>query len=148
MTSRFNRTTLIAAAVALAVIPAGYAQAEFPEKEITMIVNAGAGGSTSAGARILAKAMEKSLGKPVIVISKPGGGGTKGALQVTKAKADGYTIGYTFSHNIGFAPQYKRKVPLYTASSFDYVGSITDPRNSIVSQPAGAGRIWRRWSRS
>jgi tripartite-type tricarboxylate transporter receptor subunit TctC len=135
----FNQTALIAVATALAAFTTGNAQAEYPEKEITMIVNAGAGGSTSAGARILAKAMEKSLGKPVIVVSKPGGGGTKGALLVKKAAADGYTIGYTFSHNIGFAPQYKRKKALYTASSFDYLGSITDPRNSLVTL---AGRGW------
>jgi tripartite-type tricarboxylate transporter receptor subunit TctC len=37
-----------------AMLAAGPAIAEYPEREITMIVNAGAGGSTSAGARILA----------------------------------------------------------------------------------------------
>ncbi len=134
-----KRTALVAAATALAAFTTGNAQAEYPEKEITMIVNAGAGGSTTAGARILAKAMEASLGKPVVVVSKPGGAGTKGALLVQKAAPDGYTIGYTFSHNIGFAPQYKRKKPLYTAKSFDYLGSISDPRNSLVTL---AGKGW------
>lgn len=135
----FNRSVVFGVTAAVSGILAGFAQAEFPEKEITMIVNAGAGGSTSAGARILAQAMEKSLGKPIVVVSKPGGGGTKGALMVMKAKPDGYTIGYTFSHNLTFAPQYKREKPLYTADAFDYLGSITDPRLSIVSL---AGRGW------
>ncbi len=131
---------MAAAGLAATAMLVNTAQAEFPEKEIIMIVNAGAGGSTSAGARILAKAMESTLGRPVVVISKPGGGGTKGALQVRKAKADGYTIGYTFSHNLSFAPQYKRDKPLYTVKSFDYVGSISDPRLSLVTL---SGRGWK-----
>ena len=56
--------------------------ADYPEKPVTMIVNAGAGGSTSGGARILAKAMESTLGQPIVVVSKPGGSGTKGAVLV------------------------------------------------------------------
>jgi tripartite-type tricarboxylate transporter receptor subunit TctC len=75
MNKLFDNRLLLGSAVALLALPAATAQAEYPEKEITMIVNAGAGGSTSGGARILAKAMEKSLGQPVVVVSKPGGSG-------------------------------------------------------------------------
>lgn len=113
--------------------------ADYPSKPVTMIVNAGAGGSTSGGARILAKAMEATLGQPIIVVSKPGGSGTKGAVLVRKAKPDGYTIGFSYSHNLAFSGQYKRKKKLFTIDSFDYIGSITDPRISIVSL---AGRGW------
>jgi tripartite-type tricarboxylate transporter receptor subunit TctC len=127
------------ALAATAMLAAGPAIAEYPEKEITMIVNAGAGGSTSAGARILAQAMEKTLGQPIVVVSKPGGGGTKGALLVRKAKPDGYTIGYTYTHNLAFGPRYKRKKLLFKLDQFDFLGSITDPRISIVSL---AGRGW------
>lgn len=136
---QFINRTVIAIAVAMAG-SVGTAQAQFPEKEITMIVNAGAGGSTSAGARILAKAMESTLGKPVIVVSKPGGAGSKGGLIVKNAAPDGYTIGYTFSHNIGFSGQYKRDEPLYTDKSFDFIGSITDPRQSLVTL---SGKGWK-----
>jgi len=113
--------------------------ADYPEKPVTMIVNAGAGGSTSGGARILAKAMEATLGQPVVVVSKPGGSGTKGAVLIMKAKPDGYTIGFSYSYNLAFSGQYKRKKKLFTVDLFDYIGSITDPRISIVSL---AGRGW------
>ncbi len=139
MNKLLDHCALYGAALALLALPAATAQAEYPEKEITMIVNAGAGGSTSGGARILAKAMEKSLGQPVVVVSKPGGSGTKGAVLVMKAKPDGYTIGYSYSHNLAFSGQYKRKKKLFTVESFGYLGSITDPRLSIVSL---AGRGW------
>lgn len=138
MTFKFHH--IAAAAAGIAALGIGTAQAEYPEKPITMLVNAGAGGSTSGGARILAKAMEKTLGQPVVVVSKPGGSGTKGAILVMKAKPDGYTIGYSFSHNLAFSGQYKRKKKLFTVTSFDYIGSITDPRLSVVSL---AGRGWK-----
>lgn len=56
-----------------------------------------------------------------------------------KAKPDGYTIGFSYSHNLAFSGQYKRKKKLFTVSSFQFIGSITDPRLSIVSM---AGRGW------
>lgn len=138
---RPNSKRLVYASVAaLAPFIVGSAlAADYPDKPVTMIVNAGAGGSTSGGARILAKAMEATLGQPIVVVSKPGGSGTKGAVLVMKAKPDGYTIGFSYSHNLAFSGQYKRKKKLFTVGSFDYIGSITDPRISIVSM---AGRGW------
>jgi len=115
------------------------ARAEYPEKPIVVTVNVGPGGSTGAAARILAKAMEKTLGQPLVIVHKPGGGGTKGALLVMKENPDGYNIGYSFSQNLTFAPQYKRKTPLFTVGNFDFLGSVADPRMSLVSL---SGRGW------
>ena len=128
-----KRLVLASVAVVVPAVMSSTIAAGYPEKPITMIVNAGAGGSTSGGARILAKAMEPTLGQPVVVVSKPGGSGTKGAVLIMKAKPDGYTIGFSYSHNLAFSGQYKRKKKLFTINSFDYIGSITDPRISIVS---------------
>ena len=129
MIRNINSLTMLAAAAAVAATAFGPGVAQaYPDKPVTMIVNAGAGGSTSGGARILAKAMEKALGQPIVVVSKPGGSGTKGAVLVMKAKPDGYTIGFSYSHNLAFSGQYKRKKKLFTVSSFQFIGSITDPR--------------------
>lgn len=69
--------------------------ANFPQKEITIIVSWNAGGGSDLIARQLAHLMEKELGKSVIVINKPGGGGTVGFAEIAKAKPDGYTLGIT-----------------------------------------------------
>ena len=111
----------------------------YPDKPITVYVGAGAGGSTDAGARIVAKAMEKILGKPMIVVNKTGGGGSKALVLLKKAKPDGYTVAYGFAHHVAFQPNYRRKVPPYQAGDFKYVGSITVPHQSIVSL---ANRGW------
>lgn len=70
------------------------ANAEFPEKDITLIVAYGAGGGTDVTARLLAADLEKTLGQPVTVENITGGGGWNGWGAIAAAKPDGYTIGY------------------------------------------------------
>lgn len=79
------------AAVMLAAAPA---QAEYPERNITLIVPYGAGGGTDITARMLAKDLEAALGKPVTVENRAGGGGWVGWGALAQAKPDGYIIGY------------------------------------------------------
>ncbi|MGD9924907.1 MAG: tripartite tricarboxylate transporter substrate binding protein [Pseudorhodoplanes sp.] len=85
----------IAAALALLVFAvASPATAQYPERNITLIVPYGAGGGTDITARMLAKDLEAVLGKPVTVENRAGGGGWVGWGALAKAAPDGYTIGY------------------------------------------------------
>ena len=67
--------------------------ADYPTQPVTMIVPWAPGGATDVTLRVLAETTNKYLGQPVIVVNKPGGGGTVGpAAMVATAKPDGYTI--------------------------------------------------------
>jgi tripartite-type tricarboxylate transporter receptor subunit TctC len=66
--------------------------AEFPTKEVQIIIPYSAGGATDLIFRALAATTEKYLGKAVIVVNRPGGGGTVGVTEVSQAKPDGYTL--------------------------------------------------------
>ena len=70
------------------------AQAQYPERNITLIVPYAAGGGTDVTARMLARDLEAALGKPVTVENRAGGGGWVGWGALALAKPDGYTIGY------------------------------------------------------
>jgi tripartite-type tricarboxylate transporter receptor subunit TctC len=86
---------LTPAAAALAMLGgAGAAQAEYPERNVTLIVPYGAGGGTDITARLLGKDLEAVLGKPVTVENRAGGGGWVGWGALAAARPDGYTIGY------------------------------------------------------
>jgi tripartite-type tricarboxylate transporter receptor subunit TctC len=130
---------VVAAMVGAVAAAPGIAQAEFPEKEITIVVGTAAGGAADAGARMVGREFEKILGKPVVVVNKVGGAGTKALVLLRSEKPDGHSLVYAFSHHITFGGQYKRKTPLFTSTDFDYIGSITEPRQSLVSL---AGRGW------
>ena len=81
------------AAMSLAAL-AGPVHAQYPERNITLIVPYGAGGGTDVTARMLARDLEAELGKPVTVENRAGGGGWVGWGALAQANPDGYTIGY------------------------------------------------------
>ena len=84
----------LAAAATAALIFSAPAQAQYPERNITLIVPYGAGGGTDITARMLARDLEAALGKPVTVENRAGGGGWVGWGALAQAKPDGYTVGY------------------------------------------------------
>ena len=69
-----------------------FAWAAWPERPITIVVPAAAGGTTDIAARVLAEKMGKDLGTAIVVENKGGGGGSIGTAQVARAKPDGYTL--------------------------------------------------------
>ena len=75
------------------ILAAGFANAEYPTRPITMIVPWGAGGGTDAVARLLASLLERDLGHPVNVVNRTGGSGVVGHQAIASAAPDGYTIG-------------------------------------------------------
>src|SRR4051794_12248379 len=84
------RMALFAAAAA-----AGWsapAQADYPDKQITMVVCFPAGGGTDIAARLVNIQLGEALGKPVIVENRGGAGGNIAIQAVKRLPADGYTI--------------------------------------------------------
>ena len=90
--TRTALASVLALGVAAAVMPDPAAADGFPSKPVTLVVPYQAGGSTETMARVYAAALEKELGQPVLVTTKPGAGGALGATFVSKAAPDGYTI--------------------------------------------------------
>lgn len=82
------------AAGAFGLLVSGPAVAEFPEKPIKVIVPFGQGGSSSAAARAMQKAIADNdlLPQPTVITYVPGAAGTIGARQVKDAEPDGHTI--------------------------------------------------------
>src|SRR5450631_1018533 len=89
-----NRRELLQAAAMLplaqtALSNAAFAQAPWPTRNINMIVPFPAGGQADLAARPVALALEKTLGKPVIVDNRAGGaGGSIGNAAAARADAD------------------------------------------------------------
>ena len=92
MTTIFTRRALLAITAAVTLAQAAPAQAEYPERSITLIIPFAAGGSTDLVGRVVAERMSQDLGQQVIVQNVGGAGGSLGATQAAEAEPDGYTI--------------------------------------------------------
>ena len=119
---------------AAALMIAGQAKAEWPEKAIEFIIPFGAGGGADIEGRLIAKAMSKELGQPVVPINKPGGGGAITYTYVKNSKADGYTVAWNSTSvltttNIGNVP--------FDYTALDHIGQVAQqPVPFVVSAKA------------
>ncbi len=161
-----RRMLSVAAGLAMAgaALFASAAQAEYPERPITVIVPWGAGGGTDATGRMIAKIMQDELGVPVNVVNRTGGSGVVGHQAIATAKPDGYTIGIVtveiaMMHWVGLTDlDYKAYTPiaLYNAdpagvsviadSKFTDVKQILDVAKAepgkLKGSGTGQGGIW------
>src|SRR5205807_1839579 len=104
----FGRRRIVAAclgALAALLLPRdGHAQT-YPDRTISYIVPSSPGSSPDIVGRIIAEALGKILGQPVVVLNRAGAGGTIAAAAAAKAAPDGYTIlqantNHSFSHTL------------------------------------------------
>ncbi|CCH07306.1 Bug family tripartite tricarboxylate transporter substrate binding protein [Achromobacter xylosoxidans] len=131
-----SRSTLCAAALCL-VLGSPAAQAEFPERAITMVVPTAAGGGNDTLARVIGQKMGELLGQTVIVVNKPGAQGAIAADYVARQPADGYTLmlGYIGTHGINPALQ---KLNYDPVRDFTAIGMVADsPTLMVVSSSIG-----------
>src|SRR4051812_11122356 len=70
---------------------ASWAQS-YPSHPIKIIVPYGVGGSADVYARFLGAKLQGSLGQPIVIENRPGGGAVVGTDAVAKADPDGYTL--------------------------------------------------------
>jgi len=72
-------------------VPAAAAD-EFPDRPITIVMGALAGGITDVITRLYAPVVSRELGRPVLIDNKPNEAGTVATITVKNAPADGYTL--------------------------------------------------------
>src|SRR5882724_13262293 len=70
----------------------GSARAEYPDRQITMVVCFPAGGGTDIAARLVNIPLGEALGKPVVIENRGGAGGNIAIAAVKRLPADGYTL--------------------------------------------------------
>jgi tripartite-type tricarboxylate transporter receptor subunit TctC len=137
----------IAIAVILGPVSA-HAQADFPNRTITLVVTQAAGGGMDTAARYLAKKLTEVLGQSVIVENKPGGAENVAIGYVAKANPDGYTV-LVCSNSVTINPSlYKnlqydarkdlRPVGRVGASPLVVVGQTSEPYGTVAEMAAYA----------
>lgn len=133
-----NRRTVLAACASALAVPllAHRATAQaWPTRNLSLIVPFTPGGSTDILARLLGQKLQESLGRSVIVESRPGAGGSIGSDQVAKATPDGHTLLMGHIGTLAVNPGIYPKLPYDPVRSFAPVSLIARVHNVLVVTP-------------
>ncbi len=108
-----------AALAAATLLASGMAAAQtaFPSRPLKIIVPVTTGGPSDLVARLLARELEVSMGKPVIIENRAGASQTVGANAVAKAEPDGYTL-LQAAANMAINPFLMSDLPYDTVKDF------------------------------
>ena len=133
--------TLAAAALG-ALVLAGPARAEFPERNIENIYP-WAPGATMAASQVIADAMGQELGVNISVVSTPGAGGVKAFETAMSRPADGYTIFDGYVAPLVLQPMqgnadwtYTDFTPLWSATSNAFAIAVRADDERFADLPA------------
>lgn len=124
---RMALAALLAAPALRYAPPAGAQPAWAPDRPIRFFQGFAPGGTTDILARLLAPLLAESLGQPVVVENRVGGGGTIAADALAKARPDGHSM---MLLNNGFAAA----AALFERLPYDPIADIV-PATVVATMP-------------
>lgn len=116
------------------------AQADFPNKPITIVVPYSPGGVSDAIGRGVAQKLSQDLKTQVVVDNKAGGNTLIGATYVAKSNPDGYTLLLTAEATLTLNPLIYAKLPYDVDKNFAPIIAIAQvPQSLVISSKLGIG---------
>ncbi len=120
----------LAGAIALSSM-SGAVLADYPERDIRVIVPWGAGGGTDGIVRKLTSIAEESLDVSMYVENIEGGVSATGIGQVMSSRPDGYTIGALTYDSVVTVP-WQGMLPSYRMDRLKLIARVTSEPDAIV----------------
>ncbi|RLC56201.1 MAG: tripartite tricarboxylate transporter substrate binding protein, partial [Chloroflexi bacterium] len=118
-------------ALAILLTPLTALAGSYPEKSITIVCPYSAGGGGDTSTRMIAKLAGDIMGVKINVENKTGGGATIGIGVVSKAKPDGYTIGFVSTSPITIRT-HMMKAPYHPLKDLSYIGQFVASSQPLV----------------
>jgi tripartite-type tricarboxylate transporter receptor subunit TctC len=136
MVRRIRRVFGLVGGFILALGVTAWAQSDYPNRPITIIVAVAPGSQADVFARLIADQLQQRLGKPVVVENRPGGGQVTGTGAAAKAAPDGYTLMHGNLSGLIISPQLRDPIPYNTPRDFAGVALTLSGPSVLVVDPA------------
>ncbi|MBD3307196.1 tripartite tricarboxylate transporter substrate binding protein [candidate division KSB3 bacterium] len=126
-----HKVTLMLMVAVICVSLVSAASAEYPEKDIKFIINAGAGGGTDTICRKIISIAEKSLDVAIFPVNVPGAASAAGPFEVMKSRPDGYTVG-NINYDSVITAIWKELIPGYELEKLNIFALITKEPDALI----------------
>ena len=124
-----------AAALLLAAFAsAAHAQANYPDRPITLVVPYAAGGPVDTVARIIAARMSELLGQQMVIENVGGAGGLTGTARAAKAAPDGYTVLLSGAAVLAQIPNFQKRQAYDPINDFEHVALFSDSARVLIAR--------------
>ena len=123
-------------ALSLLLLSTGaFAQTNYPETTVRILVGFPAGTAPDVAARAIADKLPASLGKPVVVENISGANGNIACDRVAKSPPDGYTLVMCGNGSLIFGPSLYDKLPYDPVKDFAPITQVFVAANLLVVHP-------------
>jgi tripartite-type tricarboxylate transporter receptor subunit TctC len=128
---------LLAAPLAVFVLasPCAAQPENYPNRPVRLIVPFAPGGPTDTVARVMGEQLQRQWKQPVVIDYKPGAGTVVGTQLVTRAPADGYTLGMAISA-LMINPALRSDLPYDTVREVAAVSLIGQAHFGLFAHPS------------
>ncbi len=113
-----------------------FAQSDYPNKPVRLVVSFAAGGISDVLARALAIPLARQLGQQVVVENKPGAGTTIAGDYIARQAPDGYTIWLQDITTHAINAALYSKLPYDSLKDFTYVAMVASTPLMLVVHPS------------
>jgi tripartite-type tricarboxylate transporter receptor subunit TctC len=125
----------ILATLAVLAVAAAPARAEYPERNITVIVPFPAGGASDATARVVTAKLAERVNQTIVVDNRAGANGALGAVALKQARPDGYTILVGSIGVFAINPALFKDLKYNPEKDFDLLTVAVRTPNVLVANP-------------
>jgi tripartite-type tricarboxylate transporter receptor subunit TctC len=113
-----------------------FAQADYPNKPVRLVVGFAAGGISDVLARAIAIPVSKQLGQQVVVENKPGAGTTIAGDYIAKSAPDGYSLWLQDITSHAINANLYSKLPYDSMKDFSFVAMVASTPLMLVVHPS------------
>jgi tripartite-type tricarboxylate transporter receptor subunit TctC len=130
---------LLPAAILSTAVPDAIAQAKYPSRPIRLLIPFAPGGGVDVVARIVGQKLGERIGQPVLIESKPGGGGVVAVNELMRSEPDGYSLLVTTSSHATLPAL--NKLSWHPSNDFTPIANIYFYQLVITTNSASASRF-------
>ena len=130
-----NRLRSFAGTLAVLMAAALPAMAQYPAKQVRVVVPLPPGSATDTVARIVMQPITQGFGHTVVVDNKPGADGAIAAAEVLRATPDGYTLFFATNSPLAAVPTMRKTAPYDPVADFTPIGFIGRYLHVVLVHP-------------